>query len=117
MEINRFFQFSLFIGSYRGLRFGDCYRLFLFIFKVFLTTFSSFLLKYVTIVNFSVVDFFSKYKGVLLNCLIQVLWLEDMLNFSKFRLFSSNMGTHLLFSPLVSKFQEVNTLKLKPYTS
>ena len=43
-------------------------------------------------------------------------WLKLMLNCSKLRLFSK-MRPNLIFSPLALSLLEVDTLKLRPYSS
>ena len=72
--INKIFEFSFFIGSYRGFKLCEK-LLFLFTFSVFLTKFLSILLKYVKTVNCTVNDFVSKDKVGLLSCSIRVFCL------------------------------------------
>ena len=83
MEFKRFFQFSLFIKSYRGLKFRKNFETYFICFihiwikfSSILTKFSSILLKYVKFVNSSVIDLISKDRGGLLNCSIRVFSLE-----------------------------------------
>ena len=77
-----------------------------------LTKFLSIVLKYVKIVNDSVIEFISKYKGGLLNCSVRVFWLEFMLFFQIQNFFRRKNG---LFSPLPLIWLGI-TFKLRRYT-
>ena len=102
---------------YRGLsRFKFCvYSALFFKFSVFLTKILPILLNYLKIVNSSVINFMYKDRGGLLSCLIRVNWLEFLLNFSKFRFFSSKMGPN--FRPLALNLLHVDNLNLRAHSS
>ena len=78
MELKKLFQFLLFTGIYRALKFVNIRRnssvffTFLTKFSSILTKFPSILLKYLKIVNCSATNFISKDRGWLLNCWIRV---------------------------------------------
>ena len=119
MEFKRFFQFLLFLGSYRGLNFENnsgnsavFFFIFLTKYSSILTKFSSLLLKYVKIVYCSAINFLFKDSGGLLNYSVRVFCLEFLLFFSKIRLFRRKNG---FFSPLALNLLEVDTFKLRPY--